>query len=129
MLRTGILNPHLASLLARVRHTNLLVIADRSFPFSSEIETVDLSLVDDIPTVPDVLRAILSNFSVSEALMAEEFFAHNGPEPQRVFTAALDGAPLTRLPHVEFKRRVPSAIGLLRTGDSTPYANVILVSG
>ena len=58
MLHTGILNPQLNSLLARVRHTNTLVIADRGFPFWPGIETVDLSLVDDVPTVLQVLAAI-----------------------------------------------------------------------
>ena len=55
MLKTGILNPHVLNLLARVRHTNTLVIADRGFPFWPQIETVDLSLVDDVPTVLQVL--------------------------------------------------------------------------
>ena len=73
MLRTGILNPQLLSLLARVRHTNTLVIADRGFPFWPQLETIDLALVDDIPTVLDVLRAIRANFVVGQAWMAEEF--------------------------------------------------------
>ena len=51
MLKTGILNPQINSLLSRVRHTNTLVIADRGFPFWPMIETVDISLVDDVPTV------------------------------------------------------------------------------
>ena len=58
MLKTGILNPQIQSLLARVRHTNALVIADRGFPFWPHLETVDISLVDDIPTVLDVLQAV-----------------------------------------------------------------------
>ena len=48
MLKTGFLNPQLNSLLSRVRHTNTLVIADRGFPFWPMIETVDLSVVDDL---------------------------------------------------------------------------------
>jgi len=54
MLKSGILNPDINSLLCRVRHTNCLVIADRGFPFWPTIETVDISLVDDIPTVLQV---------------------------------------------------------------------------
>ena len=77
MLKTGILNPQINSLLARVRHTNMLAIADRGFPFWPMIETVDISLADGIPTVLQVL----------------------------------------------------AAIGLIRTGDTTQYANMILVSG
>ena len=54
MLETGILNPQILSLLARVRHTNALVIADRGFPFWPTIETVDISLADGVPTVLQV---------------------------------------------------------------------------
>ena len=57
MINSGILNPQILSLLARVRHTNALVIADRGFPFWPQIETVDISLVDDVPTVLQVLAA------------------------------------------------------------------------
>ena len=60
MIRTGILNPQILSLLARVRHTNALVIADRGFPFWPQIETVDISLVDDVPTVLQALAALRS---------------------------------------------------------------------
>src|SRR6185312_4948893 len=73
MLKSGILNPQLLSLLARVRHTNTLVIADRGFPFWPQVETIDISLVDDIPTVLEVLAAIRPNFVIARAWMAEEF--------------------------------------------------------
>ena len=129
MLVKGILNPHVLSLLARVRHTNTLVIADRGFPFWPMIETVDLSLVDGVPTVLQVLAAVRQNFVVAEAYMAEEFLQANNPATRRAFAAGLKGAKLTHEPHVDFKRRVPGAIGLIRTGDTVQYANMILVSG
>ncbi len=96
MIKTGILNPQINSLISRVRHTNTLVVADRGFPFWPEIETVDISLVDDVPTVVQVLQALHSNFVIGRAWM--------------------------------FKRRVPLAIGLIRTGDTIQYANIILES-
>ena len=129
MLRAGILNPAINSLVIRVRHTNTLVIADRGFPYWPQIETVDLSLVDDVPRVLDVLRAIRANFIAARAFMAEEFRVANGPETQQRFAAALEGIPLVFEPHVDFKKRVPQAIGLIRTGDTVQYANVILESG
>jgi D-ribose pyranase len=78
MLRTGILNPAINSLLSRVRHTNTLVIADRGFPYWPQIETVDISLVDDLPRVMEVLRAIRGNFVIGRVFMAEEFLTANG---------------------------------------------------
>lgn len=129
MLKSGILNPHLLSLLARVRHTNTLVIADRGFPSWPGVETVDLSLVDGIPTVLQVLAAVRANFVVAEAYMAQEFLRENTPGVRRGFAAALAGVRLTHEPHVEFKRRIPGATGLIRTGDTIQYANLVLVSG
>jgi D-ribose pyranase len=129
MLVHGILNPHLLSLLARARHTNTLAIADRGFPSWPGLETIDLSLVDGVPTVLQVLAAIRKNFIVTEAYMAAEFVGANPPAARKAFAAGLSGVKLTREPHVDFKQRVPAALGLIRTGDTVQYANMILVSG
>jgi D-ribose pyranase len=128
MLVAGILNPAINSLISRVRHTNTLVIADRGFPFWPQVETIDISLVDDVPKVLDVLRAIRSNFVAGRAFMAEEFRAANGKETCLEFERALAGIPLVFEPHVGFKKRVPQAVGLIRTGDTVQYANLILES-
>jgi D-ribose pyranase len=128
MLKSGILNPQLNHLLSRVRHTNTLVIADRGFPFWPQIETVDLSLVDDVPTVLQVLRAVRANFVIGRAWMAKEFLAHNSPATRAAFAGALRGLPLAHERHGDFKKRVPAAIGLIRTGDTVQYANLILES-
>ncbi|MBV9268220.1 MAG: RbsD/FucU family protein [Acidobacteriaceae bacterium] len=128
MLKTGILNPSINSLLSRVRHTNTLVIADRGFPFWPQIETVDISLVDDIPTVLDVLRAIQTNFVIGRVFQAQEFRDMNSGETIAALLDTLGAIPITLEPHVDFKKRVPQAIGLIRTGDTTQYANLILES-
>ena len=128
MLKTGILNPAINSLLSRVRHTNTPVIADRGFPFWPQIETVDISLVDNIPRVLDVVRAIRSNFVAGRAFMAEEFLAANSNEIRLEFEQALSGVPVVFEPHVQFKKRVPQAVGLVRTGDTIQYANLIIES-
>jgi D-ribose pyranase len=126
MLKSGILNPQLNSLLSRVRHTNTLVIADRGFPFWPQVETIDLALVDDIPTVLEVLEAIMANFNVGKAWMATEFREHNSAELVGRFSTILPGLMFEQ--HVELKRRVPLAIGLVRTGGTAQYSNVILES-
>jgi D-ribose pyranase len=129
MLNTGILNPQILSLLARVRHTNALVIADRGFPFWPAIETVDISLVDDVPSVLQVLAAIRPNYHIARAYMAREFLRENKPAMRTLFAKGLQGIPTAHEPHLQFKKRVPGAIGLIRTGDTVQYANMILISG
>ena len=128
MLKSGILNPALLELLARSRHTNTLVIADRGFPFWPEVETVDLSLVDGVPTVLQVLDALRPNFVIGRAWTAKEFLQNNSGAVQKARAARLVGIPVVFEPHARFKQRVPSAVGLIRTGDTLPYANLIIES-
>jgi D-ribose pyranase len=128
MLITGILNPQINDLLSRVRHTNTLVISDRGFPFWPQIETVDISLMDDVPSVMQVLAAIRPNFKIGKAWMAREFLENNTQKVRDQFAQGLQGIPLAHEAHVEFKKRVPLAIGLIRTGDTIQYANMILES-
>ena len=128
MLQSGILNPQLLSLIARVRHTNTLIIADHAFPFWPQLETVDLSLVAGVPTVPQVLAVLLANWNCGAIWMASEFKQHNDRKTVGAFRRACRVGPIQFEPHVEFKRRVPYALGLIRTGDTTIYGSMILES-
>lgn len=128
MLINGIINPHALDLISRVRHTNTLVIADAAFPFWPELETVDLSLIRGIPTVLEVLSALLLNWKCGEIHMAEEFKTHNSVDTRNAFRRSCGKVKMSFEPHLEFKKRVPHAIGLIRTGDTTAYGNMILVS-
>jgi D-ribose pyranase len=128
MIRTGILNPHLLSLLARTRHTNRIVIADRGFPSWAGLETIDLSLVDGVPTVLQVVDAIRANHVIGNAWMAQEFLDNNTPDIVQQFAQSFAGIRLMHKPHVEFKKLVPDCIGLIRTGETIQYANLILES-
>ncbi|HEY1119966.1 MAG TPA: RbsD/FucU family protein [Haloferula sp.] len=128
MLQSGILNPHILQLIARIRHTNTVVIADWAFPYWPQIETVDISLTHGIPTVLDVLDLLTPVFKIGRIWQAEEFVSSNPQERVDRFAKSFGKIPLTREPHVDFKKRVPQAIGLIRTGDSTPYGNIILES-
>lgn len=131
MIQTGILNPHILHLLARVRHTNTLVIADWAFPSWPQVETIDISLTKGIPTILDLLELLHPNFKVGRIFQAEEFLATN---PADLITrydqsfAAFPTAAVHRLPHLHLKEMVPHAIGLIRTGDPTAYGNIILES-
>lgn len=131
MIINGILNPHILDLVARIRHTNTLVISDWAFPYWPQIETVDISLTKGIPTVLDVLELLKPNFKIGRVWQAEEFLTCNSEDVIDAFDDSLVGIPdvaVERLPHVTFKTKVPDAIGLIRTGDPTPYGNLIIES-
>lgn len=130
MIETRILNPRLLALLARVRHTNRIVIADAMFPSWPGMEEVDLSLVAGVPTVPQVLAAIVATWKPGAAWMAREFRDHNDAAVRLEFEAAMGASAgvLQFEPHLELKGRVPGSTGLVRTGEMRIYTNVVLES-
>ena len=135
MLQEGILNPAVNDLLSRIRHTNTLVIADWAFPFYPEIEVIDLSLTRGIPMITDLLAVLAKNFKVGQIWQAEEFLTTNPQPVIQDYESKFEGfrtlypeLEITRLPHIDFKKKVPESIGLIRTGDPTAYGNIILES-
>jgi D-ribose pyranase len=76
-----------------------------------------------------VLAAVRANHNFTQAYLAREFQKNNNTAVCGKFAKGLQGVPTAFEPHVEFKKRVPGAIGLIRTGDTVQYANMILISG
>jgi D-ribose pyranase len=128
MYTSPILNPELASLLARFRHTNCIVITDLGFPFWPQVPTVDISLTKDIPSVRDVLRALEGRLMLGKAWMAKEFWDYHDDSLAAEYRQLLGGMEIQYEAHDDFKKRVPDCIGLIRTGDSTAYGNLIIES-
>lgn len=129
MLVDGILNPPLAALLARFRHANAIAILDAPFPSYPGIETIELILIRGVPTIPQVLDALLPRLEVTDLVMAEEFTTQVDPATQVDYRSHHGGLPIEWVPHSEFKVRVGDCLGIVHTGDPVPYSNVILRSG
>ncbi|MHA6513584.1 D-ribose pyranase [Tessaracoccus sp. Z1128] len=125
MKRAGLLNPDLASAIARLGHTDTFVIADCGLPIPGGVRVIDLSLVFGIPRFADVLGAVLSEVVVEGAVAAEE--ARAG-EVGALLASTLE-VDVEWVPHEELKRLVREASFVIRTGECTPYANLILRSG
>ena len=128
MLVNGIINPAINSLLSRARHTNMLIISDQGFPHMSGVETIDISLVAGIPLVVDVLRAIRMNFNCAKGVMAAEFREVNSTETQRNYEELLEGVSIAWEPHASLKARAAKVVGIIRTGDTTRFGNILLES-
>jgi len=128
MYHTPLLNPGQNEVLGRIRQTNTRVIAGKGFPFWPKSETIDISLIDAQPSVLDVLQAMPPHFTVGAAWMAEELKEHNDPTALQRLEAVLRDAPMTFLPHTEFKYLAPKAIDLIRTRGTAPCSNIILES-
>jgi D-ribose pyranase len=121
-----LLNPHVALLIRQINHTQLLLIADRGFPVPPLPLVVDLSLTADIPTIPQVLATILPDLPADRIIVAQE---QEQASPARWKEHQEGALPVEAVSHLEFKQLTQYATGCIRTGDSAPYANVLLVGG
>ncbi|MGH2613681.1 MAG: D-ribose pyranase [Thermomicrobiales bacterium] len=128
MKRGGILHPGLSHLLASTGHTDFFTICDRGFPVPEGPERIDLALTDDIPTVLDVISAVAAEWSIDRVLIAHEM---DEISPRRVAQLQLlvPDVPLERVSHVQLKRLALNARATVRTADTVPYSNLIVVSG
>lgn len=128
MKRAGILNAPLNHLLARTGHTDFITICDRGFPVPDRPERIDLALIDGIPTVLDVLRAVYSEWAIDRVVVTHEM-AEISPERVEELRSILGDVPLEHVSHLELKQLSREAKATVRTADTVPYANIIVVSG
>ncbi|MEQ0564647.1 D-ribose pyranase [Amycolatopsis sp. NEAU-NG30] len=125
MKRTGLINGQLTRALAGLRHTDLFAVSDSGLPVPGGVEVIDLGVVYGIPDFLTVLRPVLAEVTV-EAAWASRDVADVNPDVHRAL-ADLVGPQL--LAHEDFKERLAQCRFVVRTGDATPYANVLLRAG
>lgn len=126
----GTLNGQLSRVISELGHTDQIVITDAGLPIPPGVERVDLALRPNLPRFLDVLDTVLAETAVEAALMSEEIRDHS-PEmlaAVRERLAALGVEP-TFVPHTQFKAATAAARAAVRSGEFTPYANVLLTSG
>jgi D-ribose pyranase len=128
MKKTGILNQPISSVVAGLGHMDTLVIADAGLPIPSETQRIDLALTEGIPSFLDTLRGVLTEMQVERAIVAEEML-NVSPGVYRAMKELLGDVPVETVTHLIFKEETRSARAVIRTGEFTPYANVILVAG
>lgn len=128
MKKRGLLNAPLSQVVAQMGHGDLLVIADAGLPIPAAVQRIDLAIRPGIPAFLDVLEAILDELHVEKAVVATETKDHS-PTLYSALRERLGSIPVEHVSHETFKAMTASARAVVRTGECTPYANVILVSG
>ncbi|MCT4796191.1 MULTISPECIES: D-ribose pyranase [Exiguobacterium] len=126
MKKHGILNSHLTKVFADLGHTDKVVIADCGLPIPNGVERVDLALRLGEPSFLDVLDAVESDMVIEQITIADEVFTEN-EAIAKALTERFD--TVATCSHEDFKREVATAKVVIRTGEATPYANVILHAG
>ena len=128
MKKSALLNSGLSAVIARMGHTETLTIGDCGLPIRGAAERIDLALKKGVPTFLETLDTVLTELCVERAVLAEEIKTVS-PEMHQAIMDRLPGIPVDYVPHEEFKRRTESSKAVVRTGECTSYANIILVSG
>jgi D-ribose pyranase len=130
MKKIGTLNTHLSRVIAGMGHTDGLVVCDSGLPIPRDKQVVDLALTTNVPRFMDAVKVILSELQVERAVVATEMV--NGANGlMSALEEVLPGVPIESVSHADFKRLTAdqSVSAIVRTGEATPYANVLLVSG
>lgn len=127
MLRRGLINPQLNEALSYLGHTDAFVFADAGLPLPEDVDVVDLTVTFGLPSMEDVMRAVMAELVVEGAIVAEECSAEFTSLVQE--TGKLSDAAISTVSHEELKAQLFDAKLIIRTGDTTPFANVIFRCG
>lgn len=128
MKKTELINSEISAVIARMGHTDSLAIGDCGLPIPDGVRRIDLALVRNQPRFLDTLQAVLTELCVERAVVATELMEGN-PELIEQIRALLPGATIDAVPHDQFKKLTENTKAVVRTGECTPYANIILCSG
>ncbi|PRX28890.1 ribose transport protein RbsD [Orenia metallireducens] len=128
MKKRGILNVPISKTIAELGHTDKLVICDAGLPIPQDANRIDLALKAGTPNFINVLKPILDEMVVEKAILAEEI-KQVSPELFEEIKEALGDIAIEFSTHEEFKKLSQQSKGIVRTGEITSYANIILVSG
>jgi D-ribose pyranase len=128
MKKNGILNSHISEVLSRIGHTDMIVIADCGLPIPDETIRIDLSIKKGTPSFIETLQAVLEDMQIEKVTLAHEI-KENNPDIEGKVTNHINGVPVDYVSHEELKQLTKKAKAVIRTGEVTPYANIILHAG
>ena len=139
MKRHGILNSDISRVLSYMGHTDCICIGDCGLPIPDETERIDLAVKFGVPTFMDVLKEVGNDMKIEKIVLAEEIKEHN-PQVLAEITEYFKGqdieikeiikdTKITFISHEELKKELKDCKAVVRTGEQTPYANIILQSG
>ncbi|RAN57502.1 D-ribose pyranase [Dolosigranulum pigrum] len=126
MKKHGILNSSISKVLADLGHTDQIIIADCGLPIPDHVKKIDLALKLGSPSFSEVFEVVLENMYVEHAVIANEITEHN-EQLENIINNSINN--INYVSHEELKKQSNAAKAIIRTGEATPYANVILQAG
>ena len=130
MKKNGILNSDISRVLSYLGHTDCIAVGDCGLPIPDETERIDLALAFGIPTFMQTLEIVAKDMKIEKIILAEEIKIQN-PEVLRQIETLFDAQNIETeyVSHAELKAMTKDCKAVIRTGETTPYANIILQSG
>ncbi|WP_434562546.1 D-ribose pyranase [Pseudomonas sp. Z5-35] len=131
MKKTPLLNIALSRLIASLGHGDKVVIGDAGLPVPTGVELIDLALTHGVPDFVSTLKVVLSEMQVESHVLAEEIFDKQPSALATLEALHAEGAlgARERVRHEQFKILSRQARAIIRTGECSPYCNVVLVAG
>lgn len=129
MRRSGLLHAELNRVIAAMGHTDTLVIADVGLPVPPGVPCIDLALLPGTPSFATVFEAIYAELAVESVTVASEIHHRNPALVALAKRLESDGLGIHEVSHDDFKQLTARAVAVVRTGETAPYANVILHAG
>lgn len=122
------LNSNIDKVLADLGHTDQLTIGDLGLPVPSGIAKIDLTLRVGQPSFIDVLETVAQEMVVEKIILAEEIKEQN-PRQLAAVKEVFPQLKIEFINHEAFKRQTQTSKAVIRTGEATPFSNIILQSG
>lgn len=128
MKRTKLINSELSYTISKMGHTDSLTIGDSGLPIPESVARIDLALTHGVPSFLDTLDAVLEELCVEEIVIASEIEDKNSAIYEEILKR-FEKIKITKVCHEEFKSMTKESKAVVRTGECSPYANIILKSG
>lgn len=127
MKKSGHLNSKIAHAMSDLRHTDTLCIGDCGLPCPRDVEQIDIALTLGSPSFIETLRTLVDDLALEQVTLAAEIQEQN-PAVLAAIIELLPRIPITFVPHSVFKEQTINCRAIIRTGEASPYANIILHS-
>lgn len=128
MKKIGILNSEISKVVSELGHTDKIVIADAGLPVPPHVKRIDLALKKGVPSFIETVETVLQEMQVETAYIAKEM-EQISPDKREELLTLLPGVLMKTMTHEELKALTQEAKAVIRTGEFTPFANVVLEAG
>lgn len=128
MKKGKLINSELSYTISKMGHTDSITIGDCGLPIDDNVKRIDLALTHNVPTFLQTLDVVLEELCVEEVVIAEEILDKN-KETYEEIMKRFENINIIKVSHEEFKKLTKDSKAVVRTGECSPYANIILKSG